>query len=91
MNQEKSKKPLLQKIPWWFHLLFAIFSYCTLGYLLPSLGAPENVVGKLFRMAPQAAPIVAVAFLLLAANALYKDDPPKDISKEDVDHSGDET
>ena len=90
MNQEISKKSLLQKIPWWLHLFFAILSYCTLSYLLPSLGAPEDVAGKLLRMAPQAAPIVTVAFLLLAANALYKDDPPKDIRKEDADHSEDE-
>lgn len=78
-------------IPWWLYLLFAIISYCSLYYLLPSLAIAGTPIGKLLQMAPQAAPIVAVAFLLLAANALYKDDPIKNVDKEEGDHSEDET
>lgn len=91
MNQEISKKPLLQIIPWWLYLLIAILSYCSLSYLLPSLGTAETPLGKLLQMAPQAAPIVAVAFLLLAANALYKDDPLKNANKEEGNLGEDDT
>lgn len=95
MTQEFKKKSLIQKIPWWLHLLFAILSYCFLSYLLPSIGTAESATGKLLQMAPQAAPIVAAAFLLLAANALYKDDPQKDtntdINTEEAGPDKDET
>lgn len=73
MDKEASKNRY--RIPWWLYLLFAIISYCTLKYILPSLATPGSASAKLFALAPEAAPILAIVFLLLCANGLYRDDP----------------
>ncbi len=83
MNTKNSKKTTFQKIPWWLYLLLAIASYCTLTYFLPSLKTAESTIDKLLDIAPKAAPIISIAFLLLAANALYRDDPPGETSNEE--------
>ncbi len=72
-------------LPWWLHLILAILSYCLLKYGVDQFDTSGSQSTPLSLMAEQAAPIVAIGFLLLAANALYKKDPPKSGEKRDDD------
>ncbi len=57
--------------PWWLHVLLAIFLYIGCKYILPDLLAQNTFLHGLGEVAPTIAPIGAIVFLLLAANALY--------------------
>jgi hypothetical protein len=78
MDNKTKKKSHRLKIPWWLHLLLAIAAYCFLKFLAPTLSAEDNRIARLLLLAPQAAPIAAIAFLFFAASALYRDDAPED-------------
>ncbi len=65
-----------KQMPWWAYLLAAILAYPLLYYIVPLLGQTGGLPFLLTSMARQAAPIVTIIFLLLAANALYKDERP---------------
>jgi hypothetical protein len=64
------------RIPWWFYLLSAVSSYCILQYLLPSIYSSQPELSGFVHLAKKAAPIIAIAFLLPAAHALYQNDKP---------------
>ncbi len=83
----EKKQPWL--VPWWLYLLIAICSYVSLTYLLPALTPSDTSMAKLFLLAPKAAPIVTIVFLLLTANALYRDDPPPE-SQNDPENNKEE-
>jgi len=73
-NKTWSKRTF--QIPWWVYLLFAVCSYCILQYILPSMFAGQQELENYIQMAQKAAPIIAIAFLLPAAHALYQNDKP---------------
>lgn len=70
------------KISWWLYLILAILSYYIFSYILPTFSTTGSNLDKLFEMAPEAAPIISIVFLLLAANGLYKDAPGQTTLKE---------
>lgn len=86
-NEKKNK---WRGLPWWLHLIFAIASYSLLKYGVAEINAAGPGRPALALLAEQAAPIVAVIFLLLSANALYRKDTPKDDEKPDDDLSEDQ-
>jgi predicted membrane metal-binding protein len=76
MKTEDERCDTTRQIPWWVYLTFAILAYPMLYYIIPLLGQKGNLPLLLIPMARQAAPIITIIFLLLAANALYKNEPP---------------
>lgn len=76
MKKEDERGSSAQQIPWWAYLTFAILAYPMLYYIIPFLAQKGSLPLPLIPMARQAAPIIAIIFLLLAANALYKNEPP---------------
>lgn len=64
------------QIPWWLYLLFAVCSYSFLQYLVPAIFTNQPQLESFVHLAKQAAPIVAIVFLLPAAHALYQNDTP---------------
>lgn len=77
------------QIPWWVYLLFAVASYCILQYILPSMFSDQQELEDYIHMAKKAAPIIAIAFLLPAAHALYQNDKPapSDANEKDLPDS----
>ena len=75
MVQEKQHGKSKRHFPWWLHLLIAILSYSTLKYFLPALASSQVDREQLTELGGQFAPIIAIIFLLLAANGLYRDVP----------------
>ncbi len=72
-------------MPWWLSVILAIASYLALKYLAPTLAVSAGL-GHLAGMLPQAAPLAAIGFLLLAAIQLYEgDDSPPEEPPEDQD------
>ncbi len=89
--QAGQSRKTTRTLPWWLHILLAILVYAGGKYLLPVL-SPENIfLDHLLRIAPIIAPIGAIVFLLLAANALYASDPvKKDVPSSQEDDEEDE-
>jgi hypothetical protein len=83
MKPEKQQSTLTKYLPWWLHLLVAILSYSLLKYILPALASDQAGRERFAEVGGQVAPIIAIIFLLLAANALYKDAPEKKKEMED--------
>jgi len=80
-NSSSSKRIRKKVIPWWGYLLLALLSYSLLRFGPAALfGDPA---GPFRALAGKAAPIVAIGFLLLAANGLYANDPPQKKSRND--------
>jgi hypothetical protein len=79
-------------MPWWLSVILAIASYLALKYLAPTLAASAGL-GDLAGLLPQAAPLAAIGFLLLAAIQLYEgdDEPPEEPPGNEDDRPGDET
>lgn len=86
MSHEKiennTKSNPKRRIPWWFSILLAIATYCTLKYLLPELEPVSEKLRNLFQLGPVAAPVMTIPFLLLAAKQLYDTDLPSDEERE---------
>jgi putative exporter of polyketide antibiotics len=82
MKPEKQQSTITRHIPWWLHLLVAILSYSLLKYILPALASDQAGREIFAEIGGQAAPIIAIIFLLLAANGLYKDAPENKKEKE---------
>ena len=76
MKKEDERGGSVKQIPWWAYLTLAILAYPVLYYIIPLLAQKGSLPLLLTPMARQAAPIIAIIFLLLAANALYKNEPP---------------
>lgn len=66
-----------KSIPWWLYLLLAILSYSLLKYFLPAMAADDLAREEFMAAGKVAAPIIAIVFLLLSANALYRNAEPK--------------
>jgi hypothetical protein len=83
--------PALAWMPWWLSVFLAIASYLALKYLAPTLAVSAGL-GHLARMLPQAAPLAAIGFLLLAAIQLYEGDDsrPEEPPEEQDDRTEDE-
>lgn len=64
------------RFPWWFSVLLAIFSYSVLKYAIPQQQPSNHFLYSLCQVAPDAAPLSAIGFLLLAAKQLYDGDTP---------------
>ncbi len=89
MEREQQQGIIKRHIPWWLYLSIAILSYSLLKYVLPMLASDQASREKFIESGSQAAPILAIIFLLLAANALYKNVPKdkgdtQDEQKEDT-------
>lgn len=80
--------PNTKRIPWWFSIICAIATYCTLKYVLPELAPTNQTLKDFFQLGPVAAPVLTIPFLLLAAKQLYDKDLP---AKNTKDSSRDET
>jgi hypothetical protein len=78
-------------MPWWLSVILAIASYLALKYLAPTLAVSAGL-GHLAEMLPQAAPLAAIGFLLLAAIQLYEGDDsrPEEPPEEQDDRTEDE-
>lgn len=72
-------------IPWWVYLLLAIVFYIGCKYIVPSFAADAAGKAQLSEAGDLAAPIIAIVFLLLAANGLFKDVPPPSSQQEPLD------
>ena len=79
MQTEKQHENAKKHIPWWLHLALAILSYVALKYGLQELGANQTEREKLAQIGSQAAPIITIGFLFLAANALYRNVPERNL------------
>lgn len=75
--------PSLAWIPWWLSVIMAIAGYLFLKYLGPQLAISAGLT-QLAGFLPQTAPLVAIAFLLVAAKQLY-DSPHSENSMEEQD------
>ena len=62
-------------IPWWVHVLLAIVFYLGSKYIVPAIADDATSRAQLTEAGNLAAPIIAIVFLLLAANGLFKDAP----------------
>ena len=78
-------------IPWWFYLILAIFFYVGCKYIIPALATNETSQAQLTEAGNLAAPIIAIVFLLLAANGLFKDVPPPPSQEEPLSSDEDES
>lgn len=77
MDTQDTQPPKSRKhIPWWVYLFLAIFFYTGCKYILPGLASDPTSQAQLSETGNLAAPIIAIVFLLLAANGLFKDVPP---------------
>jgi hypothetical protein len=94
MTINPSKKPsAIAGIPWWLGVLLAIASYYLLKHLAPDLAQKAGYPG-VADFLTYLAPLVTIAFLLLAATLLYANDGEKPSpgesepdSEGDSDHS----
>lgn len=75
MEKEKQQGIIKKHIPWWLYLFVAILSYSVFKYLIPALASDQAAKERFAEAGNLAAPIIAILFLLLAANALYKNVP----------------
>lgn len=75
MESDKQHSKIAKHIPWWLYLLIAILSYTLFKFVIPTLASDQAGRERLAEAGGLAAPIVAIVFLLLAANALYKNVP----------------
>lgn len=87
-TNEAAKVQQVKRTPWWVSVIGAIVTYCTLKYVLPELAPINQTLGELFQLAPLAAPVLTIPFLLLAAKQLYDNDlPTKNIPDEKTDEA----
>ena len=63
-------------LPWWIHVLLSILCYCAIKYGLPYFKPEIFASQESTRFLSTAAPLGAIAFLLLAAKRLYDPTPP---------------
>ena len=71
-----------RRIPWWIYIITATLLYVGLTYFAPTLQTENQWIKILLSVAPNLAPIGAIAFLLLGAKALY-DSPEKKVNPPD--------
>ncbi|WP_457577602.1 hypothetical protein [Desulfomarina sp.] len=71
MKPEAPPTPARHRFPWWLSILFAVLFYCGLKYLAPQLHTTSAFLNNLLTLAPRAAPLVAIVFLLCGAVGLY--------------------
>ena len=83
MEKEKQQESAKKHIPWWLHLAVAILAYSFFKYVLPALPADQAVRENFAVLGNQLAPIIAIVFLLLSANALYKNVPKEKLEERD--------
>ncbi len=69
---------MLHRIPWWISILLAVLFYCGLKYLAPQLHTSSTFLNNLLALAPKAAPVAAMVFLLYGAVRLYDFDEKED-------------
>ena len=75
-TRQTAKVQQVKRIPWWVSVIGAIIIYSTLKYILPEFTPTNQTLGELFQLAPAAAPVLTIPFLLLAAKQLYDNDLP---------------
>ncbi|MFT5699503.1 MAG: hypothetical protein ACI8ZB_002363 [Desulforhopalus sp.] len=89
MNSEQTEKIAetkpTQRIPWWVSIIGAIATYGMLKYVLPEIAWGNQGLNDFFQLAPVAAPVLTIPFLLLAAKQLYDTDLPEEKSKDNRD------
>ncbi|MGW8195178.1 MAG: hypothetical protein ACWGOX_13035 [Desulforhopalus sp.] len=73
-NHNANQRPFLRPMPWWMSVVMAAVSYCGLKYIVPALRLESPALQEFSKAAPTFAPLVAIAFLLLAAKKLYDKD-----------------
>lgn len=84
---ESVGKKTKKNIPWWIYLILAIVSYLSCKYLVQVIDVEDRSLQLFLNQAPKAAPILAIVFLLLAANGLYANDKPPE-NENEVDPTG---
>ena len=88
MNSPASKQPPASaRIPWWLCVLLAIASHILLKHLAPDF-AQSAGYPRLAGFFVYLAPLVTIAFLLLAATQLYAGDSQGQSPAEEKDGSG---
>ena len=81
-TDQKANIQKAKRIPWWFSIICAITTYCTLKYVLPELAPTNQTLKDFFQLGPAAAPVLTIPFLLLAAKQLYDNDLPAEDTKD---------
>lgn len=69
----------------------AILCYCFFKYLLPEMVDDAHMRQRLGEAGDLAAPITAIAFLFLAANALFRDVPTDEESRTNEEEQKEES
>lgn len=88
MSSPASKQPSARaRIPWWLAVLLAIASYVLLKHLAPDF-AQSAGYPRLAEFFVYLAPLITIAFLLLAATLLYAGDSQSRSSAGEKDDSG---
>ncbi len=87
MDTQPAKRK--KHIPWWVYLILAIIFYVSSKYIIPALATSETSQAQLTEAGNLAAPIIAIVFLLLAANGLFKDVPHSPSQEEPPSTDGD--
>lgn len=81
MESKQQKETSKKYIPWWLYLFIAIVSYTAIKFFLPTLASNPADREQFAELGSQVAPIIAIIFLLLAANALYRNVPKSNSDK----------
>jgi hypothetical protein len=83
LKTDTSPIPILRRIPWWVNVFLAFLFYCGLKYIFPQLHTSNEFLNNIKPLAPKAAPIVAMVFLLFGAVRLYETDKHEDKDNSD--------
>jgi TRAP-type C4-dicarboxylate transport system permease small subunit len=73
---KKTTKTHPQRLPWWIYIIFAALLYIGFIYCAPAMQIQTPWISALLHVVAKLAPIGAIIFLLLGAQALY-DNPEK--------------
>ncbi len=73
---KKTTKTHSGRLPWWIYIIIAALLYVGLSYCAPALQPRSPWISALLYLTAKLAPVGAIIFLLLGAQALY-DNPEK--------------
>lgn len=74
---KKTTKIHSRRLPWWIYIIIAALLYVGLNYCAPALQTKTPWISSFLQVAAKLAPIGAIIFLLLGAQALYNNPEKK--------------
>ncbi len=88
MSKQTPQRPVAMPAPpWWLCAMLAIVSYFLLKYVVPEMARSAGFIG-LADFLTYLAPLVTIAFLLIAASRLYAVEDAEDVTEEPGDEAG---